>query len=396
MSAPRTSRSPDLQRLVDDGYDVAIVAGFLVVRNVPYVDRYRQVRRGQLVSRLDLAGDRTVAPRDHQAWFVGALPCDREGRPLVNMVHAQHDRRDLGGGLVVDHWLCSRPIDREFADYHEKMVTFVHQISGHAAAIDPAATARTGRIVTADPSDSPFHYVDTATSRNGIGRLADRIAGQSVGIVGLGGTGGYVLDFVSKTPVARIHLFDDDQFLQHNAFRAPGAAARDSLQDRRAKVDHFDRIYSRLHRGIVPHRVRMGRATSHLLDGMDFVFLCLDDPAAKRPVIERLEDLGVAFVDVGMGLQAGDGGLTGMLRVTTSTAEARDHVWDRNRIPMAGGDAHDPYSTNIQVVELNALNAAMAVIRWKRLFGFYVDLGREFFSTYDVAGNYIINEDLNT
>ncbi|WP_121075444.1 ThiF family adenylyltransferase [Sphingomonas trueperi] len=393
MSAPRTSRSPDLQRLVDDGYDVAIVAGFLVVRDVPYVDRYRQVRRGQLVSRLDLAGDRTVAPRDHQVWFAGALPCDREGRPLVNMVHSQNARRDLGGGLVVDHWLCSRPIGREFVDYHEKMVTFVNQISGHAAAIDPAASARPGRIVTADPSDSPFHYVDTATSRNGTGRLADRIAGQSVGIVGLGGTGGYVLDFVSKTPVARIHLFDDDEFLQHNAFRAPGAASRDSLGDRRAKVDHFDRIYSRLHRGIVPHRVRMGRATVDLLDGMDFVFLCLDDPSAKRPVIERLEDRGVAFVDVGMGLQAGDGGLTGILRVTTSTAEMRDHVWDRNRIPMAGADADDPYSTNIQVVELNALNAALAVIRWKRLFGFYVDLGAEYFATYDVAGNYIINED---
>lgn len=393
MSAPRTSRSPDLQRLIDDGYDVAIVAGFLVVRDVPYVDRYRKVRRGQLVSRLDLAGDRTVAPSDHQAWFTGALPCDREGRPLVNMVHAQHERRDLGGGLVVDHWLCSRPVGREFTDYYEKMVTFVHQVSSHAAAIDPAAAARTGRIFTADAADSPFNYVDTATSRNGIGRLTERLAGQSVGIVGLGGTGGYVLDFVSKTPVAQIHLFDDDQFLQHNAFRAPGAASLDSLRERRAKVDHFDRIYSPLHRGIVPHRVRMGGATVHLLDGMDFVFLCLDDPLAKRPMIERLEDREVPFIDVGMGLQVGDGGLTGILRVTTSTAEARDHVWDRNRIPMVGGIGDDPYSTNVQVVELNALNAAMAVIRWKRLFGFYVDLSDEHFATYDVAGNYIINED---
>lgn len=395
MSAPRTSRSLDLQRLVDDGYDVAVVDGFLVVRDVPYVDRHRRVRRGQLVSRLDLAGDRTVAPRDHQAWFAGALPCDREGRPLVNMIHAQHQRLDLGRGLVVDHWLCSKPLGREFADYHEKMVTFVHQISSHAASIDPSVSARTGRIVAVEQAESPFRYVDTATARNGTGRLTNRLAGQVIGIVGLGGTGGYVLDFVSKTPVARIHLFDDDLFLQHNAFRAPGAASRDSLAERRAKVDHFDRIYSRLHRGIVPHRARMGRATAHLLDGMDFVFLCLDDPSAKRPMIERLEDRGVAFVDVGMGLQAGDDGLTGVLRVTTSTAEVRDHVWDRNRIPMAGAIDDDPYSTNIQVVELNALNAALAVTRWKRLFGFYVDLGAEYFATYDVAGNYIINEDSN-
>ncbi|MBK8460316.1 MAG: ThiF family adenylyltransferase, partial [Micropruina sp.] len=31
----------------------------------------------------------------------------------------------------------------------------------------------------------------------------------------------------------------------------------------------------------------------------------------------------------------------------------------------------DDYSSNIQVAELNALNAALAVIRWKRHLGFY-------------------------
>lgn len=393
MSAPLTSRSPDLQRLVDDGYDVAIVAGFLVLRDVPYVDTFRQVRRGKLVSRLDMAGDRTVAPRDHQAWFAGAFPCDREGRPLVNMVHAQQQRRDLGGGLMVDHWLCSRPIGREFIDFHEKMVTFVSQISHHAAAIDPTVTAHTGRIVADDAQQSPFHYVDTAVARAGVGGLADRLAGQNIGIVGLGGTGGYVLDFVSKTPVGRIHLFDDDQFLQHNAFRAPGAASIEMLAERRSKVDHFDAIYSQVHRGIVPHRLRLGQSTSRLLDRLDFVFLCLDDPAAKRPIIERLEMSDICFIDVGMGLQASDAGLSGILRVTTSTTAMRDHVWDRNRIPMASDIDADPYSTNIQVVELNALNAALAVVRWKRHCGFYVDLSEEHFSIYDLASNHIINEE---
>lgn len=392
MSVRRPNRSPDLQRLVDDGYDVAIVEGFLIVRDVPYVDRHRQVRRGRLVSTLDLAGDRTVAPRNHQVWFAGALPCDSRGRPLINMVHAER-RCDLGAGLVVDHWLCSKPFGREFTDYHEKMVTFVNQISGHTAALDPSATARTGRIVAAGGAESPFHYVDTATARNGTGRLSDRIAGQAIGIVGLGGTGGYVLDFLSKTPVARIHLFDDDLFLQHNAFRAPGAAPLSALADRRPKVDHFDRIYSALHRGIVPHRVRMSAATVSLMDGLDFIFLCLDDPTIKQPLIERLEDQGTSFIDVGMGLQAGEAGLTGLLRVTTSTPAMRDHVWERSRIPLAKDDRADPYATNIQVAELNALNAALAVVRWKRLCGFYADTEAEHFSTYAVDGNHMTNDD---
>lgn len=81
------------------------------------------------------------------------------------------------------------------------------------------------------------------------------------------------------------------------------------------------------------------------------------------------------------------------LRVTTSTPTMRDHVWDRRRIPLAADPAADPYETNIQVVELNALNAALAVIRWKRLYGFYMDTEAEHFSTYAIDGNHIVNDD---
>ncbi|MGT2514434.1 hypothetical protein ACVOMT_09520 [Sphingomonas panni] len=94
-----------------------------------------------------------------------------------------------------------------------------------------------------------------------------------------------------------------------------------------------------------------------------------------------------------MGLQAGEAGLTGVLRVTTSTPAMRDHVWERSRIPMAADDRADPYATNIQVVELNALNAALAVVRWKRICGFYADTEAEHFSAYAVDGNHVTNDD---
>jgi hypothetical protein len=392
MSLPPISRSPDLQALVRDGYEIAVVAGYLVVKNVPFVDRYRRVGRGTLVSRLDLAGDRTVRPGDHQAWFAGALPCDSQGRPLVGMVHANQSK-DLGGGLRVDHLLCSRPFGREFVDYHEKIVTFVEQISSHAAALDPTVTARSRHVVAGDSGDTMFHYVDTATSRAGLGALADRLAGQSIGIVGLGGTGGYVLDLVAKTPVRSIHLFDDDVFLQHNAFRAPGAASVEDLVRARSKVVHFDAIYSRMHRGIVPHRLRMGPGTYPMLDHLDFVFLCMDGTEGKRELVTQLEDRELKFIDVGMGLTFGEGGLSGLVRVTTSTPEMRDHVWNRNRIPLDVAGAEDAYSTNVQVADLNALAAALAVVRWKRLCGFYADLEREHFATYAVDGNHLLTEE---
>jgi hypothetical protein len=51
------------------------------------------------------------------------------------------------------------------------------------------------------------------------------------------------------------------------------------------------------------------------------------------------------------------------------------------------------YSHNIQIAELNALNAALAVIKWKKLCGFYQDLEREHCSVYTINGNHIANED---
>ena len=55
---------------------------------------------------------------------------------------------------------------------------------------------------------------------------------KKVVIVGLGGTGGYLLDLLAKTPIEEIHLYDDDIFGTHNAFRAPGAASLDDAPRR--------------------------------------------------------------------------------------------------------------------------------------------------------------------
>src|SRR3546814_10348716 len=100
------------------------------------------------------------------------------------------------------------------------MTTYVALPANEAAALDPEVTARTRRVVANDDPESPFVYLDTASSRAGIGEVAQKLMGERVAIVGLGGTGAYVLDQVAKTAVARIDLFDDDYYLQHNAFRS--------------------------------------------------------------------------------------------------------------------------------------------------------------------------------
>jgi hypothetical protein len=84
---------------------------------------------------------------------------------------------------------------------------------------------------------------------------------------------------------------------------------------------------------------------------------------------------------------------SGMLRRTASTPAMRTHVHDGRISFGSGGDELDLYSTNIQVADLNALNAAMAVVKWKKIRGFYRDLEREHHSTYTTDGNMLLNGD---
>ncbi len=42
---------------------------------------------------------------------------------------------------------------------------------------------------------------------------------------------------------------------------------------------------------------------------------------------------------------------------------------------------------------MNALNAALAVIRWKKLCGVYADLEGEHHSGYVIDGNHIVNDE---
>ena len=146
-----------------------------------------------------------------------------------------------------------------------------------------------------------------------------------------------------------------------------------------------------MHRGIVPHPYRIVAANAGELAAMDFVFLCLDSGDDKKAVFETLASAGVPFIDVGMGIELTDGALGGILRVTTCTDQRRDHLEDR--VNMAPGLGQDDYGRNIQVADLNALNATLAVIRWKKLRGFYRDLEREHNSTYTLDGSMLVNGD---
>lgn len=388
MSHQLISRSPDLKRLQDDGYEVEVRSLHLLLKHIPYVTEDRIVKHGTLVSELTLAGDVTVRPDSHVVMFTGDMPCNQEGRPLTK-IHLSSGRQELGVGLIVDHEFSSKP-SGGYSDYYDKMTTYEGIISEPAQSIDPSVTARTFAVFEAQDEDSIFRYIDTASSRAGIGAVTEKLEVGAVAIVGLGGTGSYILDLVAKTPVRNIHLFDGDRFGQHNAFRSPGAPSVETLETAPLKAAYFGNIYSEMRRNISVHEY-IDESTVDVLRQMDFVFIAVDKGHSRKLVVEKLEEFGVPFIDVGMGVDETDGSLFGQLRVTVSTDQARGHV--HSTLPLSDGDGEDDYSRNIQIADLNALNAALAVIKWKKLLGFYVDIEKENASYYQIDGNNLINQD---
>lgn len=389
MSLAPSSPNQDIDALRKEGYFIQIRGGLLVMREVPYVNSRREVCRGILYSSLNMASNVIRRPDTHVVHFDGEFPCQADGSPIQGISH-QSIPTNLGHGLAAQHSFSSKP-EGGYQDYHQKMSTYANILSGPAAVLQPGITARMFRAPEPE-EQSVFNYVETASDRVGIGALTEKLEPERVAIIGLGGTGSYVLDLVAKTPVAEIRLFDADDFMQHNAFRAPGAPTLEEMRDVPKKVDYLRGIYSRMHRGIVAHPVALTAGNLHLLDGVTFAFLCMDAGEAKKQIVSKLEALGVSFVDVGMGLELVDGSLGGLLRVTASTPEKRDHV-HAGRIPFEGGGADDIYSSNIQVAELNALGAVLAVLKWKKLRGFYRDLEREHHTVYTTDGNQLDNGD---
>jgi hypothetical protein len=394
MSSLQISRSRDLKRLRDEGYDIEVKdGGILLMKDVPYVNKDREVKRGVLVSTLRLAGQVTDKPDTHVAYFIGEQPCNPDGSAITQIQHPSAPP-SFGSELVAQYTFSAQPRPNgSYLDYYNKMIRYETILSSRARIIDPSVTAKTFPLIPVEAEDSIHCYYDTASSRANIMAAAKKLENQRIAIIGGGGTGSYVLDFAAKTYAREIHLYDDDTFSQHNAFRSPGAATTDELEKKPTKVAYLHAKYSKMHRGVIPHDAPLDERNVHELKGLTFVFLCIDKSEPKRLIVSKLIEYGVPFCDVGMGLSIEDDMLTGVMRVTTVSPDKHDHI--ERRISFEDTPRGDLYRKNIQVAELNAFNAALAVLKWKKYCGFYRDTKHEYNTTFTVGGNLLVNGEIS-
>jgi molybdopterin/thiamine biosynthesis adenylyltransferase len=391
MSRELIDLNGDLKRLEDANFAVIIKGDFLLIDQIPFVSSDRLIKRGCLVSTLQMVDGRTVRPADHTAFFMGGVPCKSDGSPYAEIIHDTNPRH-LAEGLDVEVMFSTQPKPDGYADYFHKMSHLVSLIVAQAAVLDRSVTAKCEWKATVERTEDVFAYTDTNATRAGIYALSQKYHGLKIGIVGTGGTGSYVLDLVAKCPVAQIHLFDGDQFKQHNAFRAPGAASSEEVVAGAQKVDYLQGEYAKMHRGIHAHPYKVDESNLHELGALDFVFLCVDDGKARHLVSQFCIEKSIPHIDVGIGVHVENGALLGISRVTSYSNGDGSYLQkyvDYSPAP----DEENAYNQNIQIAELNALNAAFAVLRWKRFLGYYKDTRSEVNSLYTSSGNFITHRE---
>jgi hypothetical protein len=357
--------------MVTKGYALSIDGGYLVVRDIPYLDDGAQLQWGAFVAKFDLVDKQTVQQDDHQIWFAGSVPHGLDGKPIANLAGGPTGLAlgEASKDVVVQRRFSNKPqATGKFADFYEKFESYLTIISGPAMELH-GANPYTFRTVEEMPN-SVFKFHDTLTSRAEITDLSGKFAEDVVAVIGLGGTGAYVLDFLVKTPVCEIRGFDLDRFYVHNAFRSPGRLEESELG--KPKADVYGTRYDSLRHGLKIERKFLDSTSGAELEGVTFAFVCVDKGSSRTAIFDLLIAKGIPFIDVGMGLDRRRGPINGMVRVTYYANENAQQVRDKGLAEMSD-QPDDIYRTNIQISEINALNACLAVIRFKQLRGFYFE-----------------------
>ncbi len=241
-----------------------------------------------------------------------------------------------------------------------------------------------GAVFAAEDTDAvlptvpgPFEIPNTFEQRAAVGPMHDRVREQRVAIIGLGGTGAYVLDLIAKIPVREIHILDPDHVEWHNLMRAPGAPVADEIKSLHKecplpKVDYYHAKYAAFRRDIHPHAVQVD--STAMFDEflskhpLDYAFVCVDqkiegDSSRQDVVYHSLSKGGIPFIDSGVSVTLEDHAVRGA--VTISAHDAGSMEW-KNVIPDARVEGGVPGYRNVQLPEVNALAATLAVIEWRR------------------------------
>jgi ThiF family len=370
MPASPTAPDSHIQRLVDEGHKVTIDGGYLIVDRIPYVTSAREIAWGALICPYRSVDGVPQLDNDHQCWFTGSMPHRADGTSLEGPLVSEKQAQTVAGRTVQMRFSNKpEPIGDFFDNHYNKVTHYIRKVSRHARDIDPAVSATSVGSYRRREVPSVFHYANDAIGQGGLDAVADKLRLRRVCIVGVGGTGSYLLDALAKEEIERIDLYDHDVIEPKNPFRMPGAMSREDAYAGHNKATWLASCYAAMRTGVTGHPLRIDADNVVELAGADFVFIAVDHGPSRGIIARFLVEQRIPFIDAGIGVdkRADVAALIARARVTLVTPDTA-HLVDE--LPTAD-DSADAVYNNIQVLEINAMNAMLAVIRFKQCLGFY-------------------------
>lgn len=375
------NRNDDIRRLLERGAALRYDSEYLVVRDIPYLDAQKALQVGALVTKLVFIDKSRVQQQDHQVFFAGGVPHGLDGKPVPNLGGGPHSLPLSTSDVVVQRSFSNKPASGSFPDFFAKIEHYLNLIGGPAIILH-GFNPYTFRVDHDVVSDSVFKFQDTLTSRAEIGDLSALFKNEVIAIIGLGGTGCYVLDFMVKTPVKEIRGFDGDFYFVHNAYRSPGHLDEIDLGQPKAAV--YTRRYDNFRKNLKLEQKYIESSSAADLEGVTFAFVCVDKGSARAGIFDLLIHMQIPFIDVGMGLNRKEGPLAGTLRTTYFPADKAAEVRDMQLAELVD-HPEDMYRAQVQTSELNAMNAGYAVMRYKQLRAFYLEKQAPFHMLFDTT-----------
>lgn len=211
-------------------------------------------------------------------------------------------------------------------------------------------------------------------------------AQECVAIVGLGGVGAWIADFVVKADASQVHGWDYDCIEPKNILRMPGGVDPDVWVGRR-KADWFQEAYSRIHSSIHGHNQKVCVANvREVIEGVTFAFVAVDDADDRMMVCDALANARIPFVVAGLALVRRDRRVNASMRIVT--AHAGVSSW-REAIPQVGQAGQDDYGS-LDLPDVYSMAAGWAVQAWRKMRGQFWQEEREECLVYSVGDQSLI------
>ena len=360
------NHNPFIKDLDELGYQSDFVGGYLVIYGLPYLDKEGELKHGDWISPIDLSEAVIDPPKNHQAWWRGGRPHDQSKRELRLGGGADHVSvaQDFISDYSFSFKLQENGEMRAYRSFEEKVQTYLDAITAPALAAYPDATPLHGIEIKAAAQGSPLRLPDTMSARYNMNDVSSLLREKKWRSSAWAGPDP-ISSISSRERIwsgLRCSMTTRCMFTRFFAYRVSSRAQSEGF-----KVEALARQYGQWHTGLDPVPERITPDNIERLSDFDFVFVSVDDGPARCHIVDWLSARGIPYVDCGMGLNRSAVGLSGFVRITGVDREAFEGNVNTPQLPIENAK-NDEYRKQAQIAELNALNASMAVIRFKQHF----------------------------